>query len=98
MDCTPVAFGQAFGVEGARPSSGGEGRCPNPYFRHPTILPRSMVKCADGELWGRFPHSDNPGGLNGSLQHLLEVLLQESRRLISFAGINSNKTKALVRF
>jgi hypothetical protein len=38
------------------------------------------------------------GGLNGSRQHLLKDLLKESRRLISFAGVNSNKTKALVRF
>jgi hypothetical protein len=44
------------------------------------------------------PHSDNPGGLNGSLQHLLEVLLEESTRLISFAGVDSNKNKALFRF
>jgi hypothetical protein len=28
---------------------------------------------------------DKRGGLNGSAQHLLKVLLQESRRLISFA-------------
>jgi hypothetical protein len=46
----------------------------------------------------RFPHSDNPGGLNGSMQHLLKVLLQEPRKLVSFAGVNSNKTKALLRF
>ena len=39
------------------------------------------------------PHSDKTGGLNGSTQHLLEVLLDESTRLISFAGIDSNKTK-----
>jgi hypothetical protein len=34
------------------------------------------------------------GDLNGSMQYLLEVLLKESRRLISFAGVNANKTKA----
>jgi hypothetical protein len=39
------------------------------------------------------PHSDNPGGLNGSLQHLLKVFFLESTRLISFMGIDSNKTK-----
>jgi hypothetical protein len=33
------------------------------------------------------------GGLNVSTQHLLKVFLQGSTRLISFAGINSNKTK-----
>jgi hypothetical protein len=32
------------------------------------------------------------------MQHLLKDLLKESRRLISFAGVNSNKTKALFRF
>jgi hypothetical protein len=44
------------------------------------------------------PQSDKRGGLNGSMQHLLNVFLEESRRLNSFAGINSNKTKALFRF
>jgi hypothetical protein len=48
--------------------------------------------------WQPFPSPDKSGGLNGSTQHLLKVLLQESRRLISFAGFNSNKTKALFRF
>ena len=32
------------------------------------------------------------------MQHLLEAFLQEPRTLISFAGFNSNKTKALFRF
>ena len=41
----------------------------------------------------KSPHSDKRGGLNGSLQHLLEVLLEESTRLISFAGVDSNKTE-----
>ncbi len=44
------------------------------------------------------PHSDKRGGLNGSLQHLLKVLLLESTGLIWFAGVSSNKTKALFRF
>jgi hypothetical protein len=44
------------------------------------------------------PHSDHPGGLNGSMQHLLKVSLKEARRLISCADINSNKTKVLFRF
>jgi hypothetical protein len=46
----------------------------------------------------QVPYSDNAGGLNGSMQHLLEVSLNESRRLISCLGINSNKTKALYWF
>jgi hypothetical protein len=32
------------------------------------------------------------------MQHLLKVLFQVSRRLISFSDVKSNKTKALVRF
>ena len=44
------------------------------------------------------PLSEKAGGLNGSMQHLLKVFLEKSRRLISFAGMNSNKTKALFRF
>src|ERR1700730_5191572 len=44
------------------------------------------------------PHSDNPGGLNGSMQHLLKALLSEPRMPISHAELNSNKTKALFRF
>jgi hypothetical protein len=42
------------------------------------------------------PHSNKPGGLNGSLQHLPKVLSWGSRRLILFAGFNFNKTKALL--
>jgi hypothetical protein len=41
---------------------------------------------------------DKRGGLNGSMQHLPKVLSYGSRRLISFAGFNANKTKALFRF
>jgi hypothetical protein len=37
--------------------------------------------------------SGNAGGLNGSLQHLLEVFIYESMTLISFPGVNSNKSK-----
>jgi hypothetical protein len=32
------------------------------------------------------------------MQHLRKVFLYESRRLISFVGVYSNKTKALFRF
>src|ERR1700730_13948845 len=46
---------------------------------------------------GRKPHSDNPGGLNESTQHLLKVFFYGPRRLISFAGANSTKSKALFR-
>ena len=42
--------------------------------------------------------TDNAGGLNGSSQHLLKVFWQASTSLISFARVNSNKTKALFRF
>jgi hypothetical protein len=38
------------------------------------------------------PSPDKRGGLNGSMQHLLEVLLQKSTGLISFATIDSNGT------
>jgi hypothetical protein len=54
---------------------------------------RIALKCL-----GRSSHSDNPGGPNRSMQHLLKVFLSESRRLISFAGVNPNKAKAPVRF
>ena len=37
--------------------------------------------------------SNKRGGLNGSMQHLLIVFLQEPTRLISFAGVDSNETK-----
>ncbi len=36
--------------------------------------------------------SDQTGGLNGSMQHLVEVYLQESTKLISFASVDSNGT------
>jgi hypothetical protein len=36
--------------------------------------------------------SGNPGDLNGSTQHLLEVYLQESQKLKSFASVDSNGT------
>jgi 4-hydroxyphenylacetate 3-monooxygenase len=41
--------------------------------------------------------SSYKGGLNESMQHLLKVFSKEPRRLISCAGINSNKTKTLFR-
>lgn len=44
------------------------------------------------------PVSGKRGGLNGSMHHLLQVFLRESGTLISFAGANSNKTKALFTF
>ena len=44
------------------------------------------------------PSPEKSGGLNGSTQHLPKVLSQGSRKLISFAGVNANKTKALFRF
>ena len=37
-------------------------------------------------------HSDKPGGLNGSTQHLLKVHVRESMKLNSFKGINANGT------
>jgi len=42
--------------------------------------------------------SDKRGGLNGSMQHLPKVLSYGPSTLISFAGVNSNKTKPLFRF
>jgi hypothetical protein len=42
---------------------------------------------------GCEPSLDKSGGLNGSMQHFLKVFLQESMRLISFAGVNSNEAK-----
>jgi hypothetical protein len=36
---------------------------------------------------------DKRGGLDGSTQHLLEVFLEESTRLISFAGVDSIETR-----
>ena len=44
---------------------------------------------------GSGPTPGRSGGLKGSMQHLLKVFLYESMKLISFAGVNSNKTKAL---
>jgi hypothetical protein len=38
------------------------------------------------------------GGLNGSMQHLLDDSLKEPGKLISCVGINPNKSKALFRF
>ena len=49
-------------------------------------------------IWDKKPVTDNPGGLNGSTQHLPNVLSYGSRTLISFVGVNSNKTQALFRF
>ena len=40
--------------------------------------------------------ADKRGGINGSMQHLLKILLNEAKRLISFGGDNSNETKALL--
>jgi hypothetical protein len=37
-------------------------------------------------------HSDHPGGLNGSTQHLLKAFLSEPWTLISYAELNSNKS------
>jgi hypothetical protein len=36
---------------------------------------RSTVEQKPDPPEGKKPHSDNPGGLNGSMQHLLEVFL-----------------------
>jgi hypothetical protein len=36
--------------------------------------------------------ADKSGGLNGSTQHHLEVCLQESQQLESFASVDSNGT------
>jgi hypothetical protein len=40
-----------------------------------------------------IPSPEKSGGLNGSMQYLKKVFMQESKRLISFAGVNSNKAK-----
>jgi hypothetical protein len=72
--------------------------------RHPSI--RTLL--SDGSLgasWASSIHQVLPpvnrpekrGGLNGSLQHLLKVLLKGPTRLISFATVDSSKTKALFR-
>jgi len=60
-------------------------------IRFPRFVPplRSLAR-EPQRIW---PHSENLGGLNGSLQHLLKVLLQGSTRLISFAGVDSTETK-----
>jgi hypothetical protein len=39
--------------------------------------------------------SGNPGGLNGSTQHQVEIYLQESQQLESFANVDSNGNTAL---
>ena len=54
-----------------------------------TSLPPEQTQTRS--LWG--PSPDNRGGLNTSLQRLLKVFLQESTRLISFAGVGSIETK-----
>jgi hypothetical protein len=36
----------------------------------------------------RFTVTENPGGLNGSLQHLVKAFLKEPRKLILLAGVN----------
>jgi hypothetical protein len=46
----------------------------------------------------QLPTPVKRGGLNGSMQHLLKVFSYEPTRPISFAVVNSNKTKALFRF
>jgi len=38
------------------------------------------------------------GGLNGAMQHQLEVYLQESQKENSFASVDSNGTPPLFRF
>jgi len=39
-----------------------------------------------------FPHPDKSGGLNASTQHWLKVHVQESTKLNSFKGVDSNGT------
>src|ERR1700730_17497063 len=56
-----------------------------------------LSQCGFSPKTGLWPHSDNAGGLNGSLQHLRKIFLYASRRLNSLTGTNSNKTKALFR-
>jgi hypothetical protein len=58
----------------------------------------ATLACQEIENVRTGPVSDNAGGLNGSLQHLLEVFPEEPKKLISFVSINSDKTKALFRF
>ena len=71
-----------------------EGRSPSGGLsKH--IAPLSTAYFADNrpiEFLVGTP-TDKRGGLNGSMQHLLKVFFYESTRLISFAGVNSNKTK-----
>src|SRR5580704_8838602 len=46
----------------------------------------------------KWPNPEKWGGLNGSMQHLLDGSLKEPGKLISCVGINPNKSKALFRF
>jgi len=69
-------------------------------MRRRLALPRlDTIKlvCWSGAALER-PLSENPGGLNGSMQHLLDDSLKEPGKLISCVGINPNKSKALFRF
>ena len=51
------------------------------------------------ESYACFPIGvENRGGLNGSMQHYLEVCLQWSLKLESFASVDSNGKTTLVRF
>jgi hypothetical protein len=56
----------------------------------PTSFPLAELKAG--------PSPEKSGGLNGSMQHLLDDSLKEPGKLISCVGINPNKSKALFRF
>ena len=53
---------------------------------------RENVKDFDGWAGKRRQVPGKRGGLNGSTQHQLEVYLQESQQLKSFASVDSNGT------
>jgi len=44
------------------------------------------------------PSPEKRGGLNGSMQHLLEVFLWESTRLITFASVDLKRTLPCLGF
>jgi len=57
------------------------------HWRRPTAIVRFSLATLRQTI-----HSDKTGGLNASMQHLLEVFLEESTKLISFASLDSNGT------
>ena len=67
----------------------------------PIVL--SEIPSLAGQLWpkaarGRKPHSDKPGGLNGSLQHPLNVFVIGVYKADFVRGRQFKRNKALFRF